>query len=216
MDSNHPIEIALNMHSAFKCKRYFVYHHKNGTSQSYANLEKQFINYVVSYFPDGFQPWDFIVTWKNGTPKKYPESWWWLNHGKSVLALTYEDGNCAEAGSYDKTAFAILSGISNYFGITYPVYTDECITDNYFLEQNYPNPAKVNSYISIKYMIPKTEKIKLEIFNMSGKKIITVFDGIENEGWHNKTINSYGLNSGNYFYRLTTKSKVLTKKMVIL
>jgi len=216
MDSENPIEIALNMHSAYKCKRYFVYHHENGTSNSYSQIEKRFINYVVSYFSDGFQPWNFIVTWKNGTPKKYPESWWWLNHGKSVLALTYEDGNCAEAGSYDKTAFAILSGISNYFGITSPVFIDEYALDNYILEQSYPNPSKINSHISIKYNIPITERIKLELFNINGEKIKTLFDGIENEGWHNKVFDSYRLNPGNYFYRLTSKNAILTKKMIIL
>lgn len=217
MDSESPIEIALNMHSAYKCKRYFVYHHINGTSLSYTKMEKRFINYVVGYFPNGIEPWDFIVTWKNGTPKKYPESWWWLNHGKSVLALTYEDGNCEEAGEFDKTAFSILSGISNYFRITSPVNTEELFTsDDYILEQSYPNPANTDSYISIKYKTPTREKVKLELFDINGSKVLGIFNGVEDEGWHTEIINTYNLESGNYYYRFTTKNVIITKKMVIV
>ena len=36
----NPIEVALNMHSAYACKRYFVYHHENGTSENFTELEE--------------------------------------------------------------------------------------------------------------------------------------------------------------------------------
>ena len=104
---NNPIEVALNMHSAYSCKRFFVYHDEVGTSTYYTILEQQFINGIQSYFVNGFENWDYFVSWTSGTPDQYPESWWWMNHGENVMALTYEDMNCEAAGNYDSTAYAI-------------------------------------------------------------------------------------------------------------
>lgn len=117
MQKDNPIEIALNMHSAVACKRYFVYHHKNGTSANYANREESYIESIRSHFYDGIEPYDYYISWANGTPTQYPESWWWNNYNADVMALTYEDMNCSSAGFYDKTAYAILYGISDYLSL---------------------------------------------------------------------------------------------------
>lgn len=213
MSSDSPIEIALNLHSAYKCKRYFVYHHENGTSFDYSLIEKEFINYVVSYFPTGFQPWNFIVTWSNGTPKKYPESWWWLNYGKDVLALTYEDGNCDEAGDYDKTANAIISGIGNYFGITPHLSLQKNEFDNdYVLEQIFPNPVSNFDEINIKFNIPFKQNVKLELFDQYGKMMSTLYIGEISNGSIPLSISN--LKAGVYFYRLMTKNTILTKSFI--
>ena len=97
----NPIEVALNMHSAYACKRYFVYHHENGTSENFTELEREFISGIQSYYPGGFEDWSYFVSWTSGTPDQYPESWWWFNYGDNVMALTYEDMNCSQAGNYD-------------------------------------------------------------------------------------------------------------------
>ena len=41
--TDNPVEVALNMHSSYSCKRYFVYHDATGTSENYTVLEQQFI-----------------------------------------------------------------------------------------------------------------------------------------------------------------------------
>ncbi|MFQ5754064.1 MAG: M14 family zinc carboxypeptidase, partial [bacterium] len=116
MASSAPIEAALNMHSALACKRYFVYHAAAGTSEAFTILEQEFIGAVQGYFITGIELWNYFVSWTNGTPPYYPESWFWFNHQESVMALTYEDMNCLEAGQYDQTAFALLHGIADYLG----------------------------------------------------------------------------------------------------
>ena len=50
------------MHSAYACKRYFVYHHENGTSDYFTDLEKQFISGVQFYYPDGIEDWNYYVS----------------------------------------------------------------------------------------------------------------------------------------------------------
>jgi hypothetical protein len=118
MASPNPIEVMLNMHSSSLCTRYFVYHHENGTSPAYALMEQGFINGVRNYFPGGIEPYNYFVSWTSGTALQYPESWFWINHGESVMALTYEDMyQCSGTGNFDSTANAILRGAMDYMGI---------------------------------------------------------------------------------------------------
>ena len=72
----NPVKIALNMHSAYSCTRYFVYHDEVGTSENYGILEQQFIGGIQSDFPGGFENWDYFVSWSSGTQDQYLESWW--------------------------------------------------------------------------------------------------------------------------------------------
>jgi len=118
MASANPIEVMLNMHSSSLCTRYFVYHHENGTSPAYALMEQGFINGVRNYFPGGIEPYNYFVSWTSGTALQYPESWFWINHGESVMALTYEDMyQCSGTGNFDSTANAILRGAMDHMGI---------------------------------------------------------------------------------------------------
>ena len=215
MGSNSPIELALNMHSAYKCKRYFVYHHKNGTSQKYTQLEKIYIDFVVSYFAEGIEPWNFFITWKNGTPRKYPESWWWLNFKEKVLALTYEDGNCEEAGDYDKTAYAILAGIADYFGINPPDYTQNEIIYNDIDLISIPNPAKVSESIKIEVKLNTQQKIKIDLLDISTSKIANIYKGNGNSGSNSFEYNTSNLKPSIYILRLSTKRKTVFDKVIL-
>ncbi len=215
MSSKNPIELALNFHSAYKCKRYFVYHHANGTSQEYTQIEKTFINFVVRYFISGIQPWNFNITWKNGTPKKYPESWWWLNFKEKVLALTYEDGNCEEAGEYDKTAKAMLRGIADYFNLTIPNNLENIdIIDDLLLSVS-PNPVKSGDILNVKFKSNKRQRVKLDILDITGKILSCKFQGTINTGWNTIEFNTSELYPSVYILRLTSKSQRIYKRIIV-
>jgi hypothetical protein len=110
-----PIRVALNLHSdQVNCTRFFFYHDAAGTSEPYAALEREYITGVRSYFMEGIQPWNYVVSWNDGFKPQYPESFWWLNHGPSVMALTYEDTNCPGAGDFYSTGRAIVRGSADY------------------------------------------------------------------------------------------------------
>ncbi len=84
----------------------------------------------------------------------------------------------------------------------------------YFLN-NYPNPF--NPTTQIKFKIGKDSNATLEIFNIKGQKITTIFKGFVKA---NQTItkiwNANGLESGIYFYKLRTAKKSLTKQMILM
>ena len=110
-----PIEVALNLHSdLINCTRFFFFHYAAGTSPAYEDLQRKFIGRVQGRFPEGIEDWDYVRSWDNGTQLRYPEGFWWANHREEVLALTYEDANCENAGGYDSTARALAMGSADY------------------------------------------------------------------------------------------------------
>lgn len=74
---------------------------------------------------------------------------------------------------------------------------------------NYPNPF--NPTTTIKYDLSKLAKIKLEIFNILGQWVITLFDGQQAAGfqkilWDGRNQTGAPVSSGMYIYRLTATS----------
>jgi hypothetical protein len=122
MEGPLPVEVALNLHSdRFNCTRFFFFHDSQGTSPAYVELEKAYIGDVRAHFPDGIEDWHFVRSWTAGTPPQYPESFWWLNYGEQVMALTYEDANCPTASEFGKTARALVLGSVDYLEGKTPV-----------------------------------------------------------------------------------------------
>lgn len=237
MSKPNPIEVMLNMHSSSLCERYFVYHHENGTSVSFTVKEQNFINGVSNYFLGGFAPWNFFVSWTNGTPLQYPESWFWMNYGENVMALTYEDKyrfSCT-SNYYDSTADAILRGVMDYMGITTNV---EQIADvfptEFNLYQNYPNPF--NPSTKIRFVIPNEVRnlkdfssqaprndnmlVTLKVYDILGNEVATLVNEYKTAGSYEIDFNPVSSFknpvSGVYFYNLRVGAYNETKKMVYL
>lgn len=88
------------------------------------------------------------------------------------------------------------------------------ITSEFFLAQNYPNPF--NPQTTIEFNLPRRERVVVEVFNMLGEKIATLYEGEAAPGNHRVSFNAQGLPSGIYFYYLKAPGVTLTKKMVLL
>ncbi len=81
------------------------------------------------------------------------------------------------------------------------------------LYQNYPNPF--NPETTIKFRLPKSSFVTLQIFNLVGQEIIRLVDGFKAAGGHEVKWQSQGLPSGVYFYRLQTGNFSETKKLIL-
>jgi len=210
----NPIAIALNMHSALDCTRYFVFHAAGGTSAAYAALEQQFIGYVRQPFPARVKPWDYFVTWTSSAPTVYPESWFWYNHREAVLALTYEDMNCAAAGGYDTTALSILTGIRNQlFGPT-TVAGGRELPERPRLAQNYPNPF--NPATTIAYELATPSDVRLSVCDVLGREVSVLVNERREAGGHEVRFEASGMASGVYLCRLEAGGIVQTRKLLLL
>ncbi len=87
---------------------------------------------------------------------------------------------------------------------------------NFELEQNFPNPF--NPSTEIVYHVPETGNVSLKIYNILGKEIATLFDGVKAKGVYTFDLNSsdYNLASGVYLYKLSQNNRVAVKKMVLM
>jgi hypothetical protein len=83
------------------------------------------------------------------------------------------------------------------------------------LKQNYPNPF--NPETNIKFSVEQTGRATLEIFNLLGQKVATLFDDVIEAGYYQTVrLNGSSLASGTYFYRLQSGEKSDLKKLLLL
>jgi hypothetical protein len=82
------------------------------------------------------------------------------------------------------------------------------------LYQNYPNPF--NRKTTIKYSLPQSEIVKIEIYNLLGEKIKTLYSGLQTSGSYEIVFDGSSLPSEIYFYQITTKNFTQTKKCLLL
>jgi len=80
------------------------------------------------------------------------------------------------------------------------------------LSQNYPNPF--NPSTVIRFNMQKSGHAIIKIYDITGKEIATLLDGVISAGSHQVTWNAKNLSSGVYFYRMQAGNFVDTKKMV--
>lgn len=88
---------------------------------------------------------------------------------------------------------------------------------NYELSQNYPNPF--NSTTTIRFQIPFNERVSLKLFDVMGREVTTIIDGNFEGGEHILKLDLSKikeLGSGIYFYKLSTKNFIQTKKLIYL
>ena len=88
----------------------------------------------------------------------------------------------------------------------------------YSLSQSYPNPA--HNSTKIQYSLPKRSKIKLQIFDVIGRRIAVLIDEEQEPGyykvnWSINDVTKQRLANGIYFYRLDAGEFTQTKKMII-
>ena len=82
------------------------------------------------------------------------------------------------------------------------------------LSQNFPNPF--NPTTSIQYSLPAKGFISLKVFDLTGKEVMTLYEGNSAAGRFTATFDGRELSSGIYFYVLRAGQAVQTKKMILL
>ncbi|HBZ00453.1 MAG TPA: hypothetical protein DEO84_03930 [candidate division Zixibacteria bacterium] len=84
----------------------------------------------------------------------------------------------------------------------------------YSLSQNYPNPF--NAQTIIKYNLPEKAFISLSIYDLLGRKITTLYNGISQPGEFEINWNASAYPSGVYFARLEIGKKSQSIRMMLL
>lgn len=90
---------------------------------------------------------------------------------------------------------------------------------NFALSQNYPNPF--NASTSITYSLDSKSEVELAIYDLTGRKIDQLVNGVQNAGaheiiWNGTDSGGDDVASGIYFYRLSANGQNVTKRMVLI
>jgi Secretion system C-terminal sorting domain len=88
------------------------------------------------------------------------------------------------------------------------------IPKEFALNQNYPNPF--NPTTTITYRISMGGHVMLELYDVLGRKVVTLVDARQTLGDHSVMLDGSELASGVYFYQLRSAAGVITKKMILL
>ncbi|MBD3423557.1 MAG: T9SS type A sorting domain-containing protein [Candidatus Latescibacteria bacterium] len=87
------------------------------------------------------------------------------------------------------------------------------------LNQNHPNPF--NPSTEIKFSLKKRSNVTIRVYDVSGRLVNTLVDGVLDAGpqsvnWNGINSNGASVASGVYFYRMDTKDYTESKKMILL
>jgi len=92
------------------------------------------------------------------------------------------------------------------------------IPKDYLLYQNYPNPF--NPVTTIKFDIPamkgRTGFVKIEIYNMLGRKVSALVNENLSSGSYSVNFDASFLATGTYIYRLSVNNEVISAKKMVL
>ncbi len=91
----------------------------------------------------------------------------------------------------------------------------KAIPESYSLSQNYPNPF--NPTTKIDYALKATGKVSVVVYDLLGREVARLVDGVQAAGQHSVTFNASNLASGVYIYSLTTSDGFkMAKKMILM
>ncbi|MFO8129684.1 MAG: T9SS type A sorting domain-containing protein [Bacteroidales bacterium] len=82
-----------------------------------------------------------------------------------------------------------------------------------FVTQNFPNPAISNTTFHVHLM--NDADVAVEVFNITGQKVMTRNEGVLQDGVHSITLDVTTLPSGTYFYTVTAGGEKVGRKMLV-
>lgn len=156
---------------------------------------------VLAIFKDGTSSLEFAD--EESGKWVVNEGWKWQNISRLGVVVLNEKTN----GS---VTFKLR------FSDTYPtsIPIDETIPTTTKLAQNYPNPFNPSTTIPVS--ISEFQKVKVDVYDITGRLVQSVFNGNLNAGNYELPVNMEKFSSGVYLYRLQTNDEVMIKRMTLV
>ncbi len=175
----------------------------DGTKSGAANAGE----FVVERSPDGtsFTPVDRVSPAEAASPSSgAAQAFTYTDDGVSGQIVFYRVRYVSSASGVERSTSTIKIGLG---GEPAP----ERAVD---LVGNFPNPFETSTTIA--YQVESSRPVTLTIWNLSGKRIATLADGVHEPGYYEQTLTADGLPSGTYFARLETPEGIQSARMVLL
>ncbi len=157
----------------------------------------------------------------NNTGEAYePKLGIWNSNGSfRTLASSFYLYNVADSTFTLEDMIAVICDTLD-IGIGEPVSNNEEVNPPAAIELHaYPNPGQ--SMVNVKYNSPQSGAASLEVYNLKGQKVRTLFKGYKDGGeqhlsWDLKDDKGRPCANGLYFFRLQTPGRTSLQKQVIL
>lgn len=81
------------------------------------------------------------------------------------------------------------------------------------MSQSQPNPAGAET--TIQYELQNNANVTFELYDVLGKKVLSMNEGAQNKGKHNINLTTEKIASGTYYYSLKADNNRITKKLVV-
>jgi len=133
------------------------------------------------------------------------------NNVTAYLLYTNELGATGPKGDPNNATVAYAGTYT--FQIT-GVENEKNVVSSYSLAQNYPNPF--NPSTSIKFSLAEQSNVSLVVYDMLGREVATLLNGVQTKGEHQVAFNASRLASGMYVYTLRAGNYTESKKMLLM
>jgi len=107
----------------------------------------------------------------------------------------YQDPFHPNARGYRLVSYVIFDAINKAIFDKFLKFT---------VSQNYPNPAAMQTFIDV--VLPETDKINIQIYDLMGRLVKTVVNEYLNTGKHTLEINTSTFVPGIYFFKISSDS----------
>jgi hypothetical protein len=140
--------------------------------------------------------------------------------GEGFLARISFTGSGIEDVTVTEVALMDCDRLLNYLPVAIPAGAadaDALLRPHLF--QSYPNPF--NKTTTISFSIPQSAKVSLKVFDVQGRLVRTLVDGVRLAGvhpivWDRRSNGGQSVASGVYFYRLKAPGFEKSRRMVLL
>ncbi len=79
-----------------------------------------------------------------------------------------------------------------------------------------PSPNPFNSQTTIRYALPASGQVRLELFDINGRLVTELVNQQQIAGWHDVVVDGSELVSGMYLVRMTTRQQTQTQRVLLL
>ncbi len=111
----------------------------------------------------------------------------------------------------DITGFSIFAVVNSEI----PTPADLAdIPEEFRLDQNYPNPF--NPQTTIRYALPEAANVRLDVYNILGKRVLTLVDARQDAGIHEVSFDGDRFSSGVYLYHIRAGEFLESRQMLLV
>jgi hypothetical protein len=167
---------------------------ETGNARITANFDREGVDIaLIGFFSDGRV--DLLKNTGTGTRSVLEPRWLWEDMQMLGVVLINREEPEGES-------------------IRYTLQAESVIPEEITLFQNYPNPF--NPDTNIQFYINRSQRVRIDIYDILGRHVRTLTDRTYQQGHHNLGFEARDLASGVYIYRLTAGNQRVSKKMMLV